>query len=80
MALFGIAGAQSQAAEPVEVEHGKVAVVYFSWSPDGNTRFAAQTIAKKAGADIFEIKENHVRSLLSRTRHRLRKYIKEHSK
>ena len=34
----------------------KCAVVYFSWSPDGNTRFAAQTIAKKSGADIFEIK------------------------
>ena len=32
----------------------KTAVVYFSWS--GNTRFAAETIAKKAGADIFEIK------------------------
>ncbi len=32
------------------------AVVYFSWSPDGNTRFAAETIAKKAGADLFEIK------------------------
>ena len=32
----------------------KVAVVYFSWS--GNTRFAAETIAKKAGADLFEIK------------------------
>ena len=32
----------------------KVAVVYFSWS--GNTRFAAATIAKKAGADLFEIK------------------------
>ena len=31
----------------------KCAVVYFSWS--GNTRFAAQTIAKKAGADLFEI-------------------------
>ena len=34
----------------------KCAVVYFSWSPDGNTRFAAGIIAKKAGADIFEIK------------------------
>ena len=34
----------------------KTAVVYFSWSPDGNTRFAAETIAKKAGADLFEIK------------------------
>ncbi|MGN0832561.1 MAG: flavodoxin [Kiritimatiellia bacterium] len=32
----------------------KTAVVYFSWS--GNTRFAAETIAKKAGADLFEIK------------------------
>ncbi len=34
----------------------KCAVVYFSWSPAGNTRFAAQTIAKKSGADILEIK------------------------
>jgi len=32
----------------------KCAVVYFSWS--GNTRFAAETIAKKADADVFEIK------------------------
>ena len=32
----------------------KCAVIYFSWS--GNTRFAAETVAKKAGADIFEIK------------------------
>ena len=32
----------------------KTAVVYFSWS--GNTRFAAETIAKKTGADLFEIK------------------------
>ena len=32
----------------------KTAVVYYSWS--GNTRFAAETITKKAGADIFEIK------------------------
>ena len=34
----------------------KTAVIYFSWSPDGNTRFAAETIAKKVGADLFEIK------------------------
>ena len=54
MALFGIASA-AHAAEPVDVEKGKVAVVYFSWSQDRNTRFAAETIAKKAGADIFEI-------------------------
>ena len=32
----------------------KTAVVYYSWS--GNTRFAAETIAKKAEADLFEIK------------------------
>ena len=31
----------------------KTVVVYYSWS--GNTRFAAETIAKKAGADLFEI-------------------------
>ena len=36
------------------VSTGKVAVVYFSWS--GNTRFAAETIAKKTGADLYEIK------------------------
>ena len=32
----------------------KCMVVYFSWS--GNTRFAAETIAKKIGAATFEIK------------------------
>ena len=32
----------------------KYAVIYFSWS--GNTRFAAETVARKAGADLFEIK------------------------
>ena len=32
----------------------KCAVIYFSWS--GNTRFAAETVAKKASAAIFEIK------------------------
>ena len=41
-------------AEKATVSTGKMAVVYFSWS--GNTRFAAETIAKKAGAAIFEIK------------------------
>ena len=52
----GCAKETATAAEAVSVEKGKVAVVYFSWSPDGNTRFAAETIAKKAGADLFEIK------------------------
>lgn len=61
MVMLGLLAGCSQseateAAMPVEVANGKVAVVYFSWSPDGNTRFAAETIAKKAGADIFEIK------------------------
>ena len=32
----------------------KCMVIYYSWS--GNTRFAAETIAKKADAAIFEIK------------------------
>ena len=41
-------------SEKTSVSSGKVAVVYFSWS--GNTRFAAETIAKKAGAALFEIK------------------------
>ncbi len=41
-------------SEKTAVSAGKVAVVYFSWS--GNTRFAATTIAKKAGAALFEIK------------------------
>ena len=54
--LAGCTNTDAAVAEPVAVEKGKVAVVYFSWSPDGNTRFAAQTIAAKAGAKLFEIK------------------------
>ena len=54
--LTGCAESNAATAEPVPVEKGKAAVVYYSWSPDGNTRFAAQTIAVKAGADMFEIK------------------------
>ena len=41
--------------KPIAKLGTSVAVVYYSWSPDGNTRFAAETIAKKAGADIFRI-------------------------
>ena len=44
------------AAEPVAVERGKAAVVYFSWSRTGNTRFAAQTICRKLEGRLFEIK------------------------
>ena len=54
--LAGCTNTDAAVAEPVAVEKGKIAVVYFSWSPDGNTRFAAQTIAAKANADMFEIK------------------------
>lgn len=31
----------------------KIAVVYYSWG--GNTRFAAETIARKANGDLYEI-------------------------
>ena len=54
--LTGCAESNAAVMEPVAVERGKTAVVYFSWSPDGNTRFAAETIAAKAGAKLFEIK------------------------
>ena len=54
--LTGCTESNAATAEPIAVEKGKVAVVYYSWSPDGNTRFAAQTIAAKAGAKMFEIK------------------------
>ena len=54
VAVAGVA-AMSRFAVATEGEQKmKTAVVYFSWS--GNTRFAAETIAKKAGADLFEIK------------------------
>ena len=48
--------AETGAATPHTVAEGKVAVIYFSWSKDGNTRFAAETIAHKADAKLFEIK------------------------
>ncbi len=53
MVMLGMMSA-AKAAEPVPAAKGKIAVVYFSWG--GNTRFAAETIAKKAGAKLFEIK------------------------
>ena len=54
LAMIGMTMAAK--AAPAEVVKGRVAVVYFSWSPDGNTRFAAQAIAKKLSAEMFEIK------------------------
>ena len=54
--LTGCTNTDAAVGEPVAVDKGKVAVVYFSWSPDGNTRFAAETVAAKAGAKLFEIK------------------------
>ena len=56
---LALAGAAAQgnigmAEEGTKKMDRKCMVVYFSWS--GNTRFAAETVAKKAGADIFEIK------------------------
>ena len=54
---FVVAGTVVLPCFAVATEGGKkmkVAVVYFSWS--GNTNFAAETIAKKVGADLFEIK------------------------
>ena len=54
--LTGCTNTDAAVGEPVAVDKGKVAVVCFSWSPDGNTRFAAENIAAKAGAKLFEIK------------------------
>ena len=52
-----LGSASNAAAAPVEAAKDKVAVVYFSWSQTGNTRFAAETIARKASATgPFEIK------------------------
>jgi len=56
MALAGAAaiGHVGFAEEGTKKMDKKCMVVYFSWS--GNTRFAAETIAKKTDATIFEIK------------------------
>ena len=56
LALVGAAALVNigMAEEGAKKMNRKCVVVYFSWS--GNTRFAAATIAKKAGAATFEIK------------------------
>ena len=56
MALAGAAaiGHIGFAEEGTKKMNKKCMVIYYSWS--GNTRFAAETIAKKADAAIFEIK------------------------
>jgi len=56
MMVLGVLTGTLNAAEPVKIAKGEAVVVYFSWSPDGNTRFAAKTIAAKLGAQAFEIK------------------------
>ena len=48
--------AEAVAVPPPAVTRGKVVVIYFSWSKDGNTRFAAENIARKADAKLFEIR------------------------
>ena len=53
-AVAGVAAIHGFAFAKEGEKKMKCAVIYFSWS--GNTRFAAGIIAKKAGADIFEIK------------------------
>ena len=56
LALAGAAalGNIGMAEEGTKKMDTKCMVAYFSWS--GNTRFAAETIARKAGAPTFEIK------------------------
>ena len=56
MAGLLLGAASNVSAAPVAVPKDKVAVVYFSWSQTGNTRFAAETIAQKVGTTAFEIK------------------------
>ncbi len=53
-AVAGVAAIHGFAFAKEGAKKMKCAVIYFSWS--GNTRFAAETVAKKAGADLFEIK------------------------
>ena len=54
--FVGVVPDEAAAAGHVFVDKDRVAVIYFSWSPSGNTRFAAETIARRADARIFEIK------------------------
>ena len=53
--LTGLVGNDAHGA-PMALERGKAVVVFFSWSPDGNTRFAAETIARRLSAEFFEIR------------------------
>ena len=54
--LLGSVPNDANAHGPILVMRGRIAVIYFSWSKDGNTRFAAETIARKTDARLFEIK------------------------
>lgn len=52
-------GAQQSEAEQTgataSVEEGKTLIVYFSWSPSGNTEKMATAIKERTGGDILEI-------------------------
>ena len=59
MAGFFVGAVPHEAAASgvkIAIAHERIAVVYFSWSSKGNTRFAAETIARRADARLFEIK------------------------
>lgn len=57
--LFGAIGCSAEnsaVVKKVETEPGKVLIAYYSWSADGNTRYAAEQIQKATGGTLFEIK------------------------
>ncbi|MBR0458256.1 MAG: NAD(P)H-dependent oxidoreductase [Victivallales bacterium] len=56
MARFATWIAAVVAVVGMTVASAKTLVAYYSWSPDGNTRFVAQVIAEATGADLLELK------------------------
>ena len=54
--VLGSMSNDAAAAPQVFVTSDRVAVIYFSWSKNGNTRFAAETVARKTDGRLFEIK------------------------
>ncbi len=57
-AILGVFGSSAEAAQtPAKaVESSKILIAYYSWSPAGNTRYAAGQIQKATGGTLFEIK------------------------